>query len=167
MKTVVSPNEAVAQLRFRLLQHRALPDLAATWLVEGLDTPALRQLAGESPDDSDAIHSLWRETCDELGLAPAIDDQRSRLFAARQLLQTWKGGRVSRLQVLDTMHLSDVWDLEHSVLVGSDSPFLGVAVLFYEVYDAGRWRSTPELDVAIDVELERLWALGQPGGVLR
>ncbi len=50
----------------------------------------------------------------------------------------------------------DVWDSGHAGRVGSGSAFQEVVVLFWEVYDAGRWRSTPALDADIDNALSRL-----------
>jgi hypothetical protein len=158
MARVVPPDEAAAQFRFGLLRPEDLPDLAASWLAVDLDTPALRQLAGESALERVSIRELWAQTCEELGLPAATDDEVTRLRAVRDLLLRWQAGGFDRLAVLDAMQESDVWDIEHAGLVGSSSAFQEVVVLFWDVYEAGRWRSAPATDADIDDALGRLLA---------
>jgi hypothetical protein len=51
-----------------------LPDIAARALVEGLDTPALRELAGAPADDTAGARDLLTQVMVELGFeAPAAD----------------------------------------------------------------------------------------------
>ena len=150
------PVEAAAQFRFGLLRPEDLPDLTASWLALDLDTPALRQLAGESVVERASVEALWAQTCEELAVPAATDDELTRLRAVRDLLLGWRAGERDRLSVLDVMHDCDVWDLEHAGLVESGSVFQEVVVLFWEVYDAGRWRSTPATDADVDDALSRL-----------
>ena len=134
-----------------------LPDLAAAWLVTGLDTPALAELAGEPRRAHLSIGGLWERTLEELGV-PVQDEMSSRLLAVRELLSEWQAGRCSRLDVMKVLDATDVWDHLEAGLVVSVSPFQEVVVLFWEVYDAGRWRMTTDLDIEIDDALSRLLA---------
>ncbi len=57
-----------------------LPEIATEALVRGLDSPALRVLAGQSPDDVRDSADLFRVALDELGIdLPDPDSARWRL----------------------------------------------------------------------------------------
>ncbi len=157
MPLPLPPREAAAQARFGLLALGQLPDLAAEWLVSGLDTPALAELAGEPRREHLSIRGLWERTLEKLGV-PVQEEMSARLLAVRELLSEWQAGRCSRLEVMKVMDATDVWDHLEAGLVGSDSPFQDLVVLFWEVYDAGRWRMTAGLDIDIDDALSRLLA---------
>ncbi|NAZ84992.1 hypothetical protein [Kineococcus indalonis] len=43
-----------------------LPDLAARWLAVGLDTPALRELAGHPRHDARGVDASWRQVLREV-----------------------------------------------------------------------------------------------------
>lgn len=48
----MTPTEVEAARLHGLVLSSDLPDLAALWLATGVDTPALRELAGHSSDDA-------------------------------------------------------------------------------------------------------------------
>jgi hypothetical protein len=80
-----------------------LPDLAATWLVNGLDTPALRELAGHSRGDAWGIDALWAEARDQLGIvvSPSLEDQTA--IVARYELAAWRVGRRDLLAIVNRL----------------------------------------------------------------
>ena len=160
----MTPAEAAAQLRFGLLYYEELPDLAASWLVLGLDTPALRELAGESVIDTESIRALWRQACGELGVPVLRDDQATRLVAVRELLLRWQAGQYDRLTVLHRFAGSDVWDVDDvgdvdaAVFTDSDSVFQEAVELYWEVCYAARPLNTSATSATIDDALARLLA---------
>ena len=59
-----------------------LPDVATDALVEGLDSPSLRELAGASGDDYWLIKGLFERTINELGLD--LPDEQTSLWRLAQ-----------------------------------------------------------------------------------
>lgn len=84
-REVLEPPLAAALVRRRLLPPEQTPWLAAHWLAAGLDTPALRELAGLSRRDPDTS-DLWPVALSELHVETTVDDDRAALaWAARQV----------------------------------------------------------------------------------
>ena len=88
-----------------------------TWaeraLVEGLDSPALRQLAGlERPARSDA-KAMFERALGELGLAePATRDALLRAYLAVLAGDILSGAR-QPAEALDVIHTDVLWPLNH------------------------------------------------------
>ncbi len=59
---------AACQMAVGKLVSEELPELAAQALVRGVDSPALRELAGQRPDDVRASGDLFRVALSELGI---------------------------------------------------------------------------------------------------
>lgn len=62
------------------------PGIAADLLVDGYDSPALRELAGYPRNDPRGLHDLWFQVRDELG-KPLEDDSLARRVLVRHWLQ--------------------------------------------------------------------------------
>lgn len=61
-----------------------LPEVATDLLVRGVDSPALRELAGASPDDFWAVKALFEQTLRELGIDEPADEQAALWSLARE-----------------------------------------------------------------------------------
>lgn len=118
----MTPAEAEAALMRARLQLYALPDLATQWLLNGVDTPALRELAGHPRRDYDGIRALWTTVRGELGIPEGVPPMDGRLTR-------------SELQELihDLDHLVSVWRPES----GLDA---SVAELVSELWSGAEWR---------------------------
>lgn len=79
---------AALRLAAGMLHAERLPDLATDALVRGLDSPALRELAGTSPLDVRDGQDLFVLALDQLGI-PVLDEQQ----ALRQLV-IYTAGRI-------------------------------------------------------------------------
>ncbi len=66
-----------------MLRSENLPDIATEALLRGLDTPALRMLAGQSRDDVRDSADLFHSALDELGIALPDADTASWNLARR------------------------------------------------------------------------------------
>jgi hypothetical protein len=78
-----------------------LPDLAAAALAEGVDSPALRLLAGTSRQDVRESRDLFMQAMSELGVSPPTEAQARQvlvLFWAQQMidgeLSPYEGSRL-------------------------------------------------------------------------
>jgi hypothetical protein len=98
----------------RLLVRRSLgirlgsdaADWATEQLVRGVDTPHLRQLAGETGnEDRSEMEELFDHTARELGITPPPRDEAIHLHA-RFLMQDYLAGRIDREALL--VPLSDL-----------------------------------------------------------
>lgn len=117
-----------------LIPSRALPQIATDALEAGLDTPPLRELAGELHPTLDASGPLFEEILDEIGVG-IPDRSRAGLVLARAYaaqiidgtLSTYEGARqIWRIQI-------DVEGLMHEL-----GPFVYWASEWQEADSAGR-----------------------------
>ncbi|UYY81977.1 hypothetical protein OIT41_02555 [Arthrobacter sp. YA7-1] len=69
-----------------LIHSEQYPDIAADLLVDGHDSPALRELAGHPRNDPQGTRDLWFQVRDELG-KPFEDDGTARRTVVRHWLQ--------------------------------------------------------------------------------
>jgi hypothetical protein len=69
-----------------LIPSEQYPDTAADLLVDGYDSPALRELAGHPRNDPQGAGDLWIQVRDELG-KPFEDDGLARRILVRRWLQ--------------------------------------------------------------------------------
>jgi len=71
---LMSVGQASVGRRMGTVLSSDLPDLAARWLAMGLDTAALRELAGHPRYDAFGIDMLWRQVLDEVPDSSAHGD---------------------------------------------------------------------------------------------
>ena len=64
-----TPLEAAGLFALDLLPSSAMPELALRWLTEGMDTPTMRILAGESSPIMSEVAPLFTATLEELSVA--------------------------------------------------------------------------------------------------
>jgi hypothetical protein len=69
-----------------LIPPEQYSEIAADLLVDGYDSPALRELAGYPRNDPQGTHDLWIQVRDELG-KPFEDDGLARHMLVRRWLQ--------------------------------------------------------------------------------
>jgi len=101
----VSPESVllkIAEVRLSAAAAETLPGWAADALAAGLDTPALRELAGLSRSDAAAARRLLQQAAFELGLAMPDQAECRRLVVsqwAKQIVagDLTPGGRTSHL----------------------------------------------------------------------
>lgn len=100
----MSPAQVTAGLFLGTVLTSDLPDLAARWLAAGLDTPALRELAGHAPGDAWGVEHLWTRVAHELGQsAPGgvggtgdpVDEDEAWLRVLPVELARWRLGEIS------------------------------------------------------------------------
>ena len=77
----------------RSLASEDLPDIATGALVRGLDSPALRILAGQSRDDVRDSADLFRVALDELGI-DLLDADSAQWHLARRTAGDMAAGRI-------------------------------------------------------------------------
>jgi len=99
MKLQPTPAQAMALLACGLLKVDDLPDVAAQWLANGMDSESLRMLAGANHEDRDDILDLWTATVEELDIQPIPLDNRWPLIWAYEIA-TWRAGERTKEQVL-------------------------------------------------------------------
>lgn|GEM_PF-2306063 len=99
----VSPREAAASRRLGNLLSSDLPELAVQWLMDGHDTPSLRELAGESPRNVRDIDREWTAVRRELRL-PVLTDQQAVEIAVLALLDRRHRDALSVETVLSRIH---------------------------------------------------------------
>ncbi|SDS94210.1 hypothetical protein SAMN04489743_1269 [Pseudarthrobacter equi] len=99
MKLQPTPAQAMALLASGLLDVKAFPDIAAQWLVDGMDSENLRMLAGADNQDPNDIRDLWTATLNDLAFQPVPLENRWPLIWAYEL-STWKAGERTKGQVL-------------------------------------------------------------------
>jgi len=75
-----------------MVSARVMPAKAAEALEAGHDTPSLRRLAGESPEDERAIHELVKNAIGELGL-PEPTRENEAFIAVRAIGEDVLAGR--------------------------------------------------------------------------
>jgi hypothetical protein len=85
-----------------------LPDIAAWWLADGRDTPALRELGGAPKDDAWTLAALWKRVCDELRIAMPSEEEAARVDV-RRILAEWQAGRRSTGEVLQEFDLMSLY----------------------------------------------------------
>jgi hypothetical protein len=129
MRPVLTPREAAVLLPLGEIVTSELPDLAAAWLVQGFDTPALRELAGTPRDDPWVIDQLWRDTREQLGLNVPPSPGDEIVVRARYEVALWRAGcrdagaamyRLLRLvewlppsslpELVQLVHVEDEWE---------------------------------------------------------
>lgn len=99
MKLQPTPAQAMALLASGLLAVGDVPDIAAQWLADGMDSENLRMLAGADQEDPDDIRNLWTATLKELDIQAVPLENRWPLIWAYELA-SWKAGERTRGQVL-------------------------------------------------------------------
>lgn len=130
---VMTPAEAAASRRLGRLLSSDLPDVAAVWLVEGLDTPALRELAGHVPDDPWVIDELWTHSLEQLGVDLPSDDFAVRSIAVRYEVALWRGGHQDVERTMCAVLRLTEWDFPHDV------PELSWVAGLEDELDSGRY----------------------------
>jgi hypothetical protein len=68
MFTAASPENAIALYVLELLPSSLLPKLAENWLIQELDSPSLRILAGENNPIMSDVGPLFEKSLLELGI---------------------------------------------------------------------------------------------------
>jgi hypothetical protein len=104
--------ELISLWRERLLSPDSLSDVATELLVEGLDSPALRDLAGLdlAPHDPRETTECLRQVFEELDITEP--DLHTRICIASRLVGSeFQGGRFTARQVTRSFHLlSGQWE---------------------------------------------------------
>ncbi len=119
-----------------------LPDLAARWLTVGLDTPALRELAGHPCCDGYGIDALWQQVLAEVPGPPAevggaAAEEPAWVRVVPVELARWQRGEVSSQEATERLLA-----LQETVRIGL---LAGMDELF--VVEEMRWEwSTQPLD---------------------
>jgi hypothetical protein len=80
----LTPHQASSFYALELLSSSRLPELATSWLADGLDSPALRVLAGERDAPMSDLAPLFESALEELGV-PFPE----RYEATLQVLRFW------------------------------------------------------------------------------
>jgi hypothetical protein len=146
----MTPCEVAVLLPLGEVVTSELPDLAAAWLVQGLDTAALRELAGTPRDDPWVIDELWRATREQLGLPAPPSPEAELVIRIRYEVALW---RAACRDAVGTM-------LRLVRLVGwlppSSLPELVQLVQLEDEWEGGWGRSKDELVAAIDAALRAL-----------
>lgn len=135
----MTPGQAAAARVLEKLLSSDLPDLAARWLTVGLDTPALRELAGHSPGDAWGVDQLWRQALSQLqagtsgasatsGAAAAdagewLSAEEAWLTVVPVELARWRLGEVSAVQTSESLLRAGRDSAEVTALVGLDDLF--------------------------------------------
>lgn len=94
-----TPAQAQALFASGLLVVEDLPDIAAQWLAEGMDSESLRVLAGATNDDRDDIRDLWMATLQEMNIHAGRKESSWPLIWAYELA-SWQSGVRSSKEVL-------------------------------------------------------------------
>lgn len=130
-----------------------LPDLATDALLRGLDTPALRELAGAAPDDYWLIKGLFEKVAEELGL-DMLEEQAALWELARH-----KAGEIASGEVGPAAGAHWIWsEICHRIEREGDLRiFIGLAS---EWDDHPRQRA--ELETQIIRAAEELVAQQEP-----
>jgi len=125
-----------------LIPSEALPQIAADALAAGLDSPALRELAGELRPTLDASGRLFEEILDEFGVG-IPDRSRAGLILARAYAAQITNGSLSPYE-----GARQIWNIQLDVegLMQELGPFVYWAS---EWQDAGSERRRQECDTAI------------------
>lgn len=112
----------VAALRWAIGTQPAeqLPDLATDALVRGLDSPALRELAGMARDDFWRIKSLFEVTTEELGIV-IPDEQTALWLLAKNTAAEIVAGTVSPSRGADWIW----WEIHHRIAREGDLRVFG------------------------------------------
>jgi hypothetical protein len=125
------------------LRPEAVPMWAAQWLVEGLDTPALRELAGLNGRDPDEVREYLTVALEELAITTPTDKVAAAGLAFDRIASLCVSGRANERWVVDK-----VWELyRHS---DYDNHLLGLFPLggllgFDDEWDGGWGRPIDEL----------------------
>jgi hypothetical protein len=116
---------------------------AAQWLVEGLDTPALRELAGLGGRDPSEVRELLTPALDELGVTPPSDKVAAAGLALDRIANLCVDGRANERWVV-----GKVWELYLNSEYDNEilAPFpLGGLLGFEDEWDGGWGRPIDEL----------------------
>ena len=124
-----------------------LPDLAVRWLTVGLDTPALRELAGHPRYDGYGIDALWQQVLAEVPDPPveaggAAAEAMAWVRVVPVELARWRRGEVSSQEAAERLLA-----LQETVRIGLVA---GMAELF--VVEEMRWESSTQ---PLDSDRER------------
>jgi hypothetical protein len=102
------PQEVSAGLITGGILTSDLPDIAAWWLADGRNTPALRELGGAPKDDAWTLDALWKRVCDELRIAMPSEEEAARIDV-RRILAEWQAGRQATREVLQEFDLMSLY----------------------------------------------------------
>ena len=100
----MTPVQVAAGCFLGMVLTSDLPDLAARWLAAGLDTEALRKLAGHPPGDAWGVEHSWIQVAHELaqdareglcGIGDSLDEEEAWLRMLPVGLARWRLGEVS------------------------------------------------------------------------
>jgi hypothetical protein len=126
---------------------------AAQWLVDGLDTPVLRELAGLSGRDPDEVRELLTPALDQLGVAPPTDEVAAAGLALDRIAHLCVSGRANERWVV-----GQVWELylnsEYDNEILAPYP-LGELLGLEDEWDGGWGRAIDELRRQIRAACER------------
>ncbi|MGX7678746.1 hypothetical protein ACSMXN_07590 [Jatrophihabitans sp. DSM 45814] len=100
----LSPQEVSAGLVTGTIRVSDLPAVAAWWLADDRDTPALRELGGAPTDEPWTLEALWERFIDELRFTRPDREDAARLDV-RRILTSWNAGRISTSAVLRELDL--------------------------------------------------------------
>jgi hypothetical protein len=87
----LSPHEVSAGLVTGTIRTSDLPNIAAWWLADDRDTPALRELGGAPTDDPWTLDAVWERFTDEVKVTKPDEEEAARLDV-RRILTAWNAG---------------------------------------------------------------------------
>lgn len=134
-------SDAVALWRVGAAQASEVVDAAVDCLVADVDSPALRELAGESPRESRSIlDPLIDQALDELGVDPVVvaNPQRAALTA---VLKRYKRGELTADAAAQWAHrfIGHNGDPTCQIFVDFDDMYNTVDYSSYTVADLDEW----------------------------
>lgn len=119
---------ALYQLRELLTDD--LPEVATKALVDGLDSPSLRQLAGATTNNAFELEELLRRSLDELGLGPATEE------TARQVLARHRAEQIVRGEIDPPTGAGRMWRTFLPDYPDAVMPFLQLEDMYHDVFHA-------------------------------
>ncbi|MEJ2886427.1 hypothetical protein [Actinomycetospora aeridis] len=103
----ITASELDAAVALEVVTWADVVRFAVDRLVDGWDTPTLRELAAEPADERRAVAARvaprWRRLLDELGVAAADTPGTAVMRHAEHLLRIWHEGRLDLLEVLEVV----------------------------------------------------------------
>jgi hypothetical protein len=94
MFTAASPENAIALYVLELLPSSLLPKLAENWLIQELDSPSLRILAGEKNPIMSDVGPLFEKSLLELGI-PKPEKSQAVLISLKYYLELISEGELA------------------------------------------------------------------------